>query len=73
MNRNAIHLTITETEALVLSELLNYSGCSQARLENPEGDSLEHVLQAQFFDDEIEVDKLMHNVYTQLKRYLNKE
>ena len=74
MHRNAIHLTITETEAVVLSELLNYSGCTQAGLNNTEGDSLEDVLQAKFFnDDEIEVDKLLLNVYTQLSRYLRKE
>lgn len=73
MKRNAIHLTITETEAEVLSELLNYSSCSQAGLENSEGDSLEDFVQAKFVGDEIEVDKLMYNVYTQLTRYLNKE
>ncbi len=74
MHRNAIHLTLTETEAVVLSQLLNYSSCNQSGLNNPEGYSLEDVLQDKVFsEDEIEVDKLLLNVYTQLSRYLRKE
>ena len=73
MNRNAIHLTITETEAEVLAQILNYASCNQRGLKNFNGHSLEDVVQDTCFDDEVEVDKLMHNVYTQLTRYLNKE
>ena len=70
MHRDAIHLTITETQAKVLAELLNYSGCSQEGLENSEGDSLEAFIQEKCFDADVEVDKAMYAVYTQLSRYL---
>ena len=67
MKRNAIHLTITETEAEVLSELLNYSGCTDL-----EGMTIEDFVQGRL-GDTVDVESAMYSVYTQLTRYLNKE
>ncbi len=64
MHRDAIHLTITEQQAEVLAELLNYSGCTDL-----EGMTIEDFVQGRL-GDTVDVESSMYSVYTQLSRIL---
>jgi hypothetical protein len=64
MHRDAVHLTITEKQAEVLTELLNYSGCTDL-----EGMTIEDFVQGRL-GDTVNVESAMYSVYTQLSRIL---
>jgi hypothetical protein len=65
MHRDAVHLTITEKQAEVLTELLNYSGCTA----DLEGMTIEDFVQGRL-GDTVDVESAMYSVYTQLSRIL---
>jgi hypothetical protein len=64
MHRDAVHLTITEKQAEVLTELLNYSGCTDL-----ESMTIEDFVQGRL-GDTVDVESAMYSVYTQLSRIL---